>query len=197
MTGRVAPSPVSRYPAGMATEMILRQERGTSPPAQLDDVRPPAHLSPVAVELWNELVVVLCETGMMTVADTLPFGQLCEAYADYCSARQTLADNGGNYYREERLARDGSVIGRGPWRLHPAFYALSDADRRIRGWCQEFQLSPSARLKFMSRQPTARLPGEPEDEIVDLDELSPDERAALETILEKNQVAQQMAREEA
>lgn len=178
--------------------MILRPNRGVVDPQQLDDVRPPAHLSPVASELWGELVVELCATGRMTVLDVLPFGQLCEAYADYCSAKATLAENGGNYYREEKLNRDGEIVGRGPWRLHPAFYALSDADRRIRGWCQEFQLSPAARLKFLGKQPAKNpVPGEAEDEIVDLDTLSPDERAALETILEKNAVNSQMAREEA
>lgn len=169
----------------MAEAMILRENRGVSQPSLLDDVRPPGHLSPVAVELWNELVVELCATGMMTTLDILPFGQLCEAYADYCSAKEALAKNGGNYY-----------LVKGTWRLHPAYYALSDADRRIRGWCQEFQLSPSARLKFQGKQP-GKVPLPAEDEIVDLDNLSPDERAALETILEKNAVSQQMEREEA
>lgn len=180
----------------MSETMIISAPRGVTPPAALDDVVPPAHLSPVAVELWQELVVELCATGMMTVLDVLPFGQLCEAYSDYCAARQALALNGGNYYRETQYRQDGSIAKQGPWRLHPAYYALSDADRRIRGWCQEFQLSPSSRLKFLGKQMNkAPLPAE--DEIVDLDNLSPDERAALETILEKNAVNSQMAREEA
>lgn len=180
----------------MAEAMILRENRGVTQPPSLNDVRPPVHLSSVAVDLWNELVVELCATGMMTTLDVLSFGQLCEAYADYCAAKEALAVNGGNYYREERLNQKGEVVSRGPWRLHPAYYALSDADRRIRGWCQEFQLSPSARLKFQGKQ-MGKAPLPAEDEIVDLDNLSPDERAALETILEKQQVNAQMQREEA
>lgn len=168
---------------------------------QIDHADPPEHLSPVAVELWSELMPELTSCGMLTQNDLLAFGQLCEAYGDWVMARESLAQNGGNYYREEKFNRDGVPIGFGPWRLHPAYYALSDADRRLRGWCQEFALSPSARLRLMSRAPARPgdlpKPRDEEDESdLDLSSLSVEQREAVRTLAERQMVAEQEAREE-
>lgn len=138
----------------------------------------------------------LVAVGMLTTHDLLGLGQLCEAYSDWCTARSTLALNGGNYYREEKQGRDGAVY-LGPWKLHPAYYALSDADRRLRGWCQEFALSPAVRVRFMGKAPAKNpQPGVVEDEAVDLTQLTVEEREALRTLAMRRQVEAQEARED-
>lgn len=165
-------------------------------PAQIDHVDPPDHLSETAAELWREIMPELVAVGMLTTHDLLGLSQLCEAYSDWCTARATLALNGGNYYREEKPGRDGSTY-LGPWKLHPAYYALSDADRRLRGWCQEFALSPAVRVRFMNKTPTKNpQPGAEEDEAVDLTQLTPDEREALRTLAMRRQHEAQEAREQ-
>ncbi len=177
-------------------DLILRESLGDIKlPSQIDHADPPDHLSDVAQELWRNLLPDLVTVGMMTVNDMLSFGQLCEAYADWCSARATLAMNGGNYYREEKPGKDGKTY-LGPWKLHPAYYALSDSDRRLRGWCQEFALSPAVRLRFMNKSPVRNpRPEVEEDEAVDLSSLTPDEREALRTMAMRRQHEAQEARE--
>lgn len=181
---------------GRGSDLILRDKPGgVVAPPQIDHADPPDHLSETARELWLELMPDLVGVGMLTTHDLLGFGQLCEAYSDWCTARATLALNGGNYYREQRQSRDGSVY-EGNWKLHPAYYALSDSDRRLRGWCQEFALSPAVRIRFMNKTPSrSPQPGVIEDEAVDLTTLTPDEREALRTLAMKRQHEAQEARE--
>lgn len=181
---------------GRGSDLILRDKSGgVVAPPQIDHVDPPDHLSETAAELWRELMPELVGVGMLTTHDLLGFGQLCEAYSDWCTARATLALNGGNYYREQRQGRDGVII-EGNWKLHPAYYALSDADRRLRGWCQEFSLSPAVRVRFMNRTPVKNPQiGAPEDEAVDLTSLTIEERETLRTLALKRQHEAQEARE--
>lgn len=181
---------------GRGTDIILRSQQGAvMAPPQIDHCDPPDHLSETAAELWRDLMPDLVSVGMLTTHDTLGFGQLCEAYSDWCTARAVLALNGGNYYREERMGKDGKIY-QGNIKLHPAYYALSDADRRLRGWCQEFQLSPAVRVRFMNRNPVKNpQPDTIEDEAVDFSSLTPDERETLRTLAMKRQHEAQEARE--
>ncbi len=181
---------------GRGSDLIIRSQQGAVvAPPQIDHADPPEHLSETAAELWRDLMPDLVSVGMLTTHDILGFGQLCEAYSDWCTARAVLAINGGNYYREQRMGRDGQTY-EGNIKLHPAYYALSDADRRLRGWCQEFQLSPAVRVRFMNRTPMKNpQPGVIEDEAVDLSQLSIEEREALRTLAMRRQVEAQEARE--
>jgi len=182
---------------GRGSDLILRERAGAMmAPPQIDHADPPEHLSEIASEIWREIMPELVAVGMLTTHDLLGLGQLCEAYSDWCTARSTLALNGGNYYREQKQGRDGAII-EGNWKLHPAYYALSDADRRLRGWCQEFALSPAVRMRFMSKVPV-RDPrqGVIDDEAVDLSTLSVGEREALRTLAMLRQHAAQEARED-
>src|SRR5690606_17696618 len=116
-------------------QVILSQSGGGAlAPSPLDHADPPEHLSDAARELWVELFPELAAVKMITTHDLLGLSMLCEAYADWTSARAELAENGGKMYYTD---------GRGVKRVHPAHYQLSDADRRLRGWCQEFALSPA------------------------------------------------------
>lgn len=85
--------------------------------------------------------MILDEMGVLTAADVFAVEVLCEALADHREAGETIAAEGRFY--ETTNATGGSM-----WRLHPAVALRSDADRRIRGWCAEFGLTPSARSRI-------------------------------------------------
>lgn len=139
----------------------------------ITDISPPEMLSPVAAELWSDLVPELAPTGSLTTLDVQALVQLCEAYADWAAARAIIAANNGPYYTD----------GRGMIRLHPAQNALSDADRRLRGWLQEFHLTPSARLRWSEKFVPAPLPGQDDEGELDLSHLSPEDRASFAQML--------------
>ncbi len=165
---------------GRGTQIILRQDPSVQVgPPQIDHVDPPDHLSPVAAELWADLMPELTAVGMLTTHDLLGYGQLCEAYSDWCGARLELASNGGKMYYTD---------GKGIMRVHPAHHALSDADRRLKEWCKEFALTPSVRLRFLTKTAPKMAGQITEEDVVDLSGLSPDEREALRTLAEKRSI---------
>jgi P27 family predicted phage terminase small subunit len=130
----------------------------------------PAHISEAAREVWGQAVMILDEMGVLTRADVFAVEILCEAMADHRAAGETIracaathreqaerhrgdpeaplpdftAD--GRYYRT--INASGGVM----WRTHPSVALRSDADRRIRGWCAEFGLSPSARSRIETHE---------------------------------------------
>lgn len=101
----------------------------------------PAHISDTAREVWGQAVLLLDEMGVLTSADVFAIEVLCEALADHRDAGETIAAEGRFY--ETTNATGGTM-----WRAHPAVALRSDADRRIRGWCAEFGLTPSARSRI-------------------------------------------------
>lgn len=128
----------------------------------------PAHISDAAREVWGQAVLILDEMGVLTRADAFAIEMLCEAMADHRSAGQTIkacakaareaAEEGevadfspdGRYYRTINQA--GGVM----WRAHPAVALRADADRRIRAWCAEFGLTPSARSRIVTGDGAAK-----------------------------------------
>ena len=121
----------------------------------------PANISDGAREVWGQAVMILDEMGVLTAADVFAIETLCEAIADHRAAGQTIKacaerhkqdtldgkaepDNSpdGRYYRTVNQA--GGVM----WRAHPALGLRADADRRIKAWCGEFGLTPSARTRI-------------------------------------------------
>jgi P27 family predicted phage terminase small subunit len=101
----------------------------------------PAHLSDRAREAWGYVSGVLDRMGILTEADTIAVEMLCEAYADYLEARETLKKYGSNYY-ETTSAKGGTML-----RSHPAVAVMQDADRRIKAWTAEFGMTASARSR--------------------------------------------------
>lgn len=124
----------------------------------------PAHISDMAREVWGQAVLILDEMGVLTRADVFAVEVLCEALADHraagetvracaATARSAVAEGkesdftpDGRYYRTINQA--GGVM----WRAHPATALRADADRRVRSWCAEFGLTPSARSRIETGQ---------------------------------------------
>lgn len=120
----------------------------------------PDHLNAATAAIWDQVVKELDSISILTSVDVFAVEILASAISDHRTAVQQLADNAashiadeeagveptysanGHYYRV--VATSGSLT----WKAHPAQALKSDADRRIRGWCAEFGLTPAARTRL-------------------------------------------------
>lgn len=161
----------------------------------VESALPPEHMSEIAKELWPDLVGALKEAGLLSVLDLIALEMLCEAYSDWCQARQALADNfdskgqPSRYY--EIIDKQGNTI----IKPHPALAVLSDADRRVRAWLQEFGMTPSARAanKIARELVDAAMVRNQINEELNLDQLDPEERTALREMLERRAAQERAA----
>jgi len=104
-----------------------------------DRARPsaPGHMSDRGREAWGYVVALLDRMGVLTEADALALELLCEARADWLSARDEIRIAGGETYTTE-----GGLI-----KAHPAVAMRNDAARRMQSLLAEFGMSPSSRSK--------------------------------------------------
>lgn len=126
----------------------------------------PAHISDAAREVWGQAVLILDEMGVLTRADVFAVEVLCEALADHracgetireCAASARSAAEGGeesDFTTDGRYYRTINQAGGVMWRSHPAVSLRSDADRRVKAWCAEFGLTPSARSRIVTGEAT-------------------------------------------
>lgn len=124
----------------------------------------PTHISDGAREVWGQAVLILDEMGVLTSADIYAVEVLCEAIADHRAAGQTIkecaetsrldkaADRVSDFSADGRYYRTTNQAGGVMWRAHPAVGMRSDADRRIKAWCAEFGLTPSARSRIETNE---------------------------------------------
>lgn len=121
----------------------------------------PGHISEGARQVWDKVVKELDDISILTSIDVFAVEILCEALADHraagdqieaakeeyaaAKAEQVNCDwsADGRYYRTQN--KSGGFM----WRAHPAVGLRSDADRRMRAWCAEFGLTPSARTRLV------------------------------------------------
>ena len=101
---------------------------------------PPEHLSEGARAAWGRFSSILDGMGVLTEADPAALEQLCETYAEVVALRADIAANGRF---QTVLTKSGDQMER----LRPAYSALMDADRRLKGWLVEFGKTPAARAK--------------------------------------------------
>jgi P27 family predicted phage terminase small subunit len=122
----------------------------------------PAHISDGAREAWGQAVMILDEMGVLTRADVFAVEALCEALADHRAAGSTIKEcaafhrfvkgEGGepDFSADGRYYRTINQAGGVMWRTHPAVALRADADRRIKAWCSEFGMTPSARTRIQT-----------------------------------------------
>ena len=120
------------------------RENGQEPQPQRARPSMPAHMSDRAKEVWGYVVALLDRMGVLTEADAMALEQLCEAYADWRDARETI-EAAGAYYETVNQA-GGTMI-----RAHPAVSIRNDAARRVQSLMAEFGMTPSSRSKVKGR----------------------------------------------
>ena len=121
----------------------------------------PAGVSDMAREVWGQVCLILDEMGVLTSADSVAVEMLCEAVSDHRSAVEqiNLAKKKAKEDADNKIDSDWSSCGHYYWtksreggrmlRPHPAVSMKSDADRRIKAWCSEFGMTPSARSRLV------------------------------------------------
>jgi P27 family predicted phage terminase small subunit len=125
-----------RGPAPKPAE--LRAGAGVAP-VVLSDVLPalaaPDHLEPEAVQVWDELVPPLIDSGVVQDADRLAVEALVNAVAQMRAANAVLADE-GMFVKSP----NGYQI------AHPAVAIANKAAAEFRAWASRFGLTPSDRV---------------------------------------------------
>jgi P27 family predicted phage terminase small subunit len=88
-------------------------------------------------EAWGYVIGVLDRMGVLTEADAMAVELMCEARADWLSARDQIIEAGGETYTTEA----------GLIKAHPAVAMRNDAARRLQSLLAEFGMTPSSRSK--------------------------------------------------
>lgn len=120
-----------------------RTDRANNSEPKPERARPsaPAHMTDRGREAWGYVVGILDRMGVLTEADALAVELLCEARADWLSARDIIAAHGGETY-----VTDAGLI-----KAHPAVAMRNDAARRMQSLLAEFGMSPSSRSKVQAK----------------------------------------------
>lgn len=133
------------------TPSHLKVVRGTDRADRRNDNEPrplrsrpsaPAHMTDRGREAWGYVVGILDRMGILTEADALAVELLCEARADWLSARDEIDRSGGETY-----VTDAGLI-----KAHPAVAMRNDAARRMQSLLAEFGMSPSSRSKVSAKE---------------------------------------------
>lgn len=121
-----------------------RADRGSKNEPKPERARPsaPEHMSDLGREVWGYVVGLADRMGILTEADAVALELLCEARADWISARNAIRDHGGETYTTEA----------GLIKAHPAVAMRNDAARRLQSMLSEFGMSPSSRSKVSAKE---------------------------------------------
>lgn len=108
------------------------------PPARAREAAP-RWLRPTSRPWWNRLRPLLVQMQVLTGADPVALGLLCDALADYMSARAIVERKGRTYETEGEA---GLMV-----RQRPEVAIAADAWRRAKLMMTEFGLTPASRAK--------------------------------------------------
>jgi P27 family predicted phage terminase small subunit len=102
----------------------------------------PAHLSPIAVQLWDRIVAELPKLGLLKDLDGPSLEMLCETYARWREAidmRMAMAKTAPA--TRGIIAKNSQGFTVAPW-----VAAETQASKEFRSWCAEYGLTPSAEM---------------------------------------------------
>lgn len=124
---------------------------------------PPPHLNSVALAAWVKQTTLLGGVGVLSTLDAFALERMCRCYADMTAAYASLALPveviGADGETLEQVAAPGSLTyithGKsGPMlRVRPELALIADLDRRLRGYLQDFGMTPAARSKVTAEMP--------------------------------------------
>jgi P27 family predicted phage terminase small subunit len=110
---------------------------------------PPAHLSKEARGHWFRMAPELAKMRVLTMADREGLAILCDAWARYVMAEKAVEKHG-------LLIKSPS----GYPIQNPALAIRNQAAKEMRGWLNEFGLTPAARTRVKTTSPNQpSLPG--------------------------------------
>jgi P27 family predicted phage terminase small subunit len=113
----------------------------------------PECLDDIGAAEWDRVVPELARLGLLTLVDRAALACYCCAWADLVHARKTLGEEGQTFQTDK-----GYVV------PHPCVSIAAAAATRIKAFCAEFGLTPSARARMTL--PDGPKPADPLDEFL-------------------------------
>jgi P27 family predicted phage terminase small subunit len=115
-----------------------RSINGAEPePRLLNDLDPPARLSPASAEVWREVAPMLRRVQVLTELDVLALEMLCDAVADY---RQARAERGDKFVVHS--AKGSQMVSQ--WMV-----AMQMSSKRAEGFMGKFGMDPASRTRLL------------------------------------------------
>lgn len=109
-------------------------------PEVLAEAAPPTFLKGRARLAWVELSPLLVKLRVLTEADRMALGLLCDTYGEWLELRADIRKHGRTY---KLNTKTGDVM----WMPRPEVAMAADAWRRSNLMLQQFGLTPSSRSK--------------------------------------------------
>lgn len=100
--------------------------------------QPPDWLGERGRRAWADILPLLRGMKVMTLADPVALGLLCDALAEYVEARAVVIENGATYWTKGKSEM---------LRKRPEVEIAADAWRRAKIMLSEFGLTPAARSR--------------------------------------------------
>lgn len=114
-------------------------------PAYLNDLTPPAWLSPAAAEVWNEVAPKLRAAKVLTELDVQALAMGCVAIAQY---RRSVGQVGDDLVKAQHKETDlGEPVAVGE-HVNPWLIVQSMTYKQAMGIFQQFGLTPAARSRI-------------------------------------------------
>jgi P27 family predicted phage terminase small subunit len=114
-----------------------RPIRKDEPQLEVQEPEIPAHLDEVAREEWERLVPILKQMRVLTIADRIALGNLCQAYSTLIAAQKNLAQAGLLYKTRSGYIQQSPLLG-----------IINQQVRIISSISGEFGLTPGARVRL-------------------------------------------------
>lgn len=151
-TGRKPQPTHLKLVKGVAKARIAKDE--PKAPAGMPTA-PDRFTSPAAKAAWLRFGSVLDSMGVLAKTDGAALQRLAEVYAQVSQLQQHIANHGHTYLGGVETDSKGQPIpGTGLTKARPEVGMLADADRRLRAYLTDFGLTPSARTRVKSAEPS-------------------------------------------
>ena len=137
-----------RGPAPKPTEIKKQQGTWRADRETPDEVRPagtaqcPVWLEPEAQIEWQRLAPELERLGLLTSVDQAAFAAYCSAYARWVAAELMVREEGMTF-----------VTNNGYIQQHPAVGISTRALEQMKGYLQQFGMTPASRARLTSQVP--------------------------------------------
>lgn len=110
--------------------------------AAQDSYPAPDHLDGLALETWEKLEPMMRSARVLKESDLVALEQYCQAYSNFCKAQKEV-DHFGVLLCDDN----------GAYKKNPAFTAVTEASRELRGLSAQLGLDPASRTRINVGKP--------------------------------------------
>ena len=118
------------------------EKRAATAPRRVEGAPvPPTWLDADALDCWIRVSQLLFARGQLSLESGPSLTALCQCYSEWVSLARLIAEKGRTY---DTVSGEDIII-----RARPEVAMFADADRRFKGWLNEFGLSDATRGKVV------------------------------------------------